>query len=816
MAMVSSAMSGTAAVRVVAGTDASAFPFRCELSLAPLITFWTQLSAYHEFGRGPIPGLVREKAREAPELAGVIDDLSVVGKHQTFVDLMMTALFPPAFWEQEYGAALFPLELRAFYATPPFRRSLMNEDGTLQGRASFLQKRSVDPAMAAERLWLAYELILERVYGLELGGDVPVMMFTTIDSVTGLDQHFRLQFDWRFVDVEVVGPKPPLPDGVRQELEAGRLESEKLRQLLPPDRFVLRGFMIVKAVDVTDQEVLSSLKRDLIDKDSIVSSSHFEGLQAKLRTFFRRPDLRLGLAAVEGDRVLVLNDASSHEQACIFTDSAHHTTAEFTGSLYERAVVQDRPIVIEDLVAYPGRTPVEEELIQSGVRTFICAPLHYQDRVIGTFELVSAHVGDLNATHLPKLQEVLPLFSMAVQSCVEELNSRIQTVINEQCTAIHPTVEWRFRKAVLNAFERQRGSASVVTELEPIVFEGVYPLFGLADIRGSSTQRARAIQADLLHQLRLARAVIQGATEARSAPALDELAFRIDSRAAQIERGLNSSDEIGVIAFLRTEVEGLLDHLGTFGAGVRERIAAYRAGLDPRLGTVYHRRRMFEESVTAIAESISSYLEMEQQAAQGMFPHYFEKQRTDGVDYQMYVGAALLENGRVDPLCLKNLRLWQLMITCGMAVRAHQLRDRLPIPLETTHLILIQHAPLSIRFRFDEKRFDVDGAYDIRYEIVKKRIDKALVQGTAERVTQPGKVALIYSQPGEAQEYRAYIEYLQSLGYLTGGVEELDLEELQGVQGLRALRVQVALDSPKLQERINQGADQWPVRQSTS
>jgi hypothetical protein len=815
MAMVSSAMAGTAAVPDAAGPDASAFPFRCELSLAPLITFWTQLSAYHEFGRGPIPGLVREKAREAPELAGVIDDLSVIGKHQTFVDLMMTALFPPAFWEQEYGAALFPLELRGFYATPPFRRSLMNEDGTLQGQASFLQKRSVEPTRAAERLWLAYELILERVYGVELGGDVPVMMFTTTDSVTGLDQHFRLQFDWRFVDVQVVGPKPPLPDGVRQELAAGRLDSEKLRQLLPPERFVLRGFMIVKAVDVTDQEVLSSLKRDLIDKDSIVSSSHFQALQAKLRTFFRRPDLRLGLAAVEGDRVLVLNDASRHEQACIFTDSAHHTTAEFTGSLYERAVVQDQPVVIEDLAAYPGRTSVEEELIQSGVRTFICAPLHYQDRVIGTMELVSSHVGDLNATHLPKLQEVLPLFSMAVQRSVEELNSRIQTVINEQCTAIHPTVEWRFRKAVLNAFERQRGSASVVTELEPIVFEGVYPLFGLADIRGSSTQRARAIQADLLHQLRLARAVIQSATETRSAPALDELAFRIDSRAAQIERGLNSSDEIGVIAFLRTEVEGLLDHLGTFGAGVRERIAAYRGGLDPRLGTVYHRRRMFEESVTAIAEGISSYLEMEQQAAQGMFPHYFEKQKTDGVDYQIYVGAALLENGRVDPLCLKNLRLWQLMITCGMAARAHQLRDRLPIPLETTHLILIQHAPLSIRFRFDEKRFDVDGAYDIRYEIVKKRIDKALIQGTAERVTQPGKVALIYSQPGEAQEYRAYIEYLESLGYLAGGVEQLDLEELQGVQGLRALRVQVALDNPKLQERINQGADQWPVRQST-
>ena len=725
---------------------------------------------------------------------------------------MMTALFPPAFWEQEYGAALLPLHLRAFYATPPFRRSLMNADGTLQGVATFVQKRSVDPDLSAERILLAYELILERIYGIEVGADVPVMMFTTADPVTGLDQHFRLQFDWRFVDVEVVGPKPVLPEAVRQRLEAGHIEGEALRELLPPERFVLRGFMIVKAVDVTDQEVLSSLKRDLIDKDSIVSSSHFEGLQAKLRTFFRRPDLRLGLAAVEGDRVLVLNDASRHEQACIFTDSAHHTAAEFAGSLYERSVIQDSPVVIEDLAVYPDRTPVEEEMIRGGVRTFICAPLHYQDRVIGTMELVSPRAGDLNATHLPKLQEVLPLFSMAVQRSVEELNSRIQTVINEQCTAIHPVVEWRFRKAVLNAFERQRDSTAMVTELEPIVFEGVYPLFGLADIRGSSTQRGRAIQADLLDQLRLARAVIRAASEARSGPALDELAYRIDSRTALIERGLSSSDEIGIVAFLRAEVEGLLDHLGTFGAAVRERIAAYRARLDPRLAAVYDRRRMFEESVTALAESISSYLELEQDAAQGMFPHYFEKQKTDGVDYQIYVGSGLLENGRVDPLCLKNLRLWQLMVTCGMAVRAHQLRDRLPIPLEMTHLILVQHAPLSIRFRFDEKRFDVDGAYDIRYEIVKKRIDKALVQGTTERVTQPGKVALIYSQSGEAQEYRAYIEYLQGLGYLTGGIEQLDLEELQGVQGLRALRVQVALDNPKLLERVSQGAAQWALR----
>jgi len=745
--------------------------------------------------------LVRERARTAPELTTVIHDESLIEHHRAFVDLIMSALFPLAFWEQEYGAALYPFQLRAFYATPPFRRSLMSADGMLQGRANFLQENSAAQTLAGARVMLAYQLILERLYGIEAGSDVPVI-FTTTEAATGLDQHFRLQFDWRFVEVERVGSPLPLPEPVRQQLQTGFIDAERLLTVLPPERFILRGFMIVKAVDVTDQEVLSSLKRDLIDKDSIVSSSRFHGLQAKLRTFFRRPELGLGLAAVEGDRVLVLNDASRHEQSCIFADSAHHTTAEFAGSLYERAVVRGRPIVVEDLRAYPERTRVEDELIQNGVRNFVCAPLHYQDKVIGTLELVSPRAGDLNATHLPRLEEVLPLFSMAVQRSVEELNSRIQTVINEQCTAIHPTVEWRFRRAVLNSFERHR-DASGATELEPIVFEGVSPLYGLADIRGSSTQRAQAIQADLITQLRLAKAVVESAREARSLPALDELAYRIDHRTAQIERTLTSSDEVGIVVFLRGEVESLLDHLGTFGPGIRERITAYRQSLDVRLGTVYHRRRLFEESVTRIAESISSYLDLEEQAAQGMFPHYFEKQKTDGVDYQIYVGASLLEDRRADPLCLKNLRLWQLMVTCGLAVRAAELRDHLPVPLETTHLILVQHAPLSIRFRFDEKRFDVDGAYDIRYEIVKKRIDKAVIHGTAERVTQPGKIAIIYSQPAEAQEYRVYLDYLLGLGYLTREVEQLELEELQGVRGLRALRVGVALDSAKLRKSLD-------------
>jgi hypothetical protein len=58
---------------------------------------------------------------------------------------------------------------------------------------------------------------------------------------------------------------------------------------------------------------------------------------------------------------------------------------------------------------------------------------------------------------------------------------------------------------------------------------------------------------------------------------------------------------------------------------------------------VYRQRRLFEESVTRLAESLSAYLDVEEETAQEMYPHYFEKQQTDGVDYQMYVGRSLLE-----------------------------------------------------------------------------------------------------------------------------------------------------------------------------
>ena len=79
----------------------------------------------------------------------------------------------------------------------------------------------------------------------------------------------------------------------------------------------------------------------------------------------------------------------------------------------------------------------------------------------------------------------------------------------------------------------------------------------------------------------------------------------------------------------------------------------------------------------------------------------------------------------------------------------------------------------------------------MRNEIIKSRIDKARVKGTAERLTQPGKIAVVYTSAAEAREMKQHIEFLAEEGELTGEIEALDLEDLPGVQGLKALRVRV-------------------------
>jgi putative methionine-R-sulfoxide reductase with GAF domain len=755
------------------------FPFKSVLSFAPLVGFLEQQLAE---GRSDDAGDIRKALRNVPELLEPIEDLAVLEKHRAVVEMVMNFVFPPAFRDEDCAAAFAPFHFQKVYATPAFDR-LMSPDCQGLGARSNIDMIKWQWG----RFMKANLLILSAHYGMDLTFDYPVTI-TATDPETGLDRHFKIFMDPKFVEVKKVGKPRPLSERDRKRLLENIAEPDIWMELLPPQDYEFHGLGIFRAVDVTDQEVLSSLKRDLIEKESIFSQTGFELLKQKLGTFLGKPVDDVGLAAIKGEEILIFSPHQRLEKGCINMDSMHCRKCDCEGSIYAQAVESEEWVIIEDLQSYPNRTMLEDHLLESGVRSVFVAPLRYGDRLLGTLDLKSAQPGTFTMLNTLKLLEIIPLFSMALNRGMEELDHRVQGVIKEKCTAIHPSVEWRFQQAALNYLRKQD---EIPSELEPIVFRNVYALYGVSDIRGSSEHRNEAIQSDLAEHLGMAREIIDLANKHRPLPILQALSYQIDKNVRQVKEGLDSGDDVVRLEFIRNAVEPLFSHIQEFDSEVGDKIRAYRAALDLTIGTLYKRRKAFEESITRINEAIAAYLDKEEETAQGFFPHYFEKLKTDGVDHTIYIGASMVEDGKFDLLYLRNLRLWQLMVMCGVVRLTEELKDSLAVPLETTHLVLVQNAPLSIRFRPDERRFDVDGAYDTRHEIIKKRIDKAMLKGKPERLTQPGKIAVVYSHRREALEYMEYIDYLRASKSLEGEPEHLELQDLQGVHGLKAIRVAV-------------------------
>jgi GAF domain-containing protein len=757
------------------------FPFKCRLSLSPLIDFWERLLAEGGCGMGSMAPAIGQQLASAPELREPIEDSAILEKHQGLIDLLMSIVFPPAFWESDCAAAFVPFQFASVYATPAFKTLFR-----MEGQDSTPQLNVNPQEWEWGRTLKANILILRKVYGIDLNWDYPLVAQTKCPK-TGLDRFFNIMLDPKFLEIKTFKEPGGLTEEDRARLLANVTDLEVWRELLPPENFEIQGFGVFRATDVTAHKMLSALQADLFEEEAIFQRDGFASLQEKLQIYLQETDIDLGLAAIRGEQIFLLPLAQKQPaKSCVLENTAAYQKSEFKGSIYTQAMDRSEPLVIEDLENCPECTILEEGLRQKGYRSLYVAPLQYRDRLLGVLALKSTRAGALNALSIAHLYPVLPLFAVALNRSLEQLEQRIQTVIKEECTAIHPSVEWRFQQAALNYIQHKEEG---VSGLEPIVFDQVYPLFGVSDIRGSSEHRNAAIQADLIEHFHLTKEIIQLAHEHRPLPILASFSHRIDKQIKGLETGLNAGDETTIPFFIQQVIEPILAQLENFAPPVREKIAAYRGGLDPQTQTIYRSRRKFEESLKLINETIATFLDQEEEKAQGYFPHYFEKRKTDGVEHTIYLGASMVEGGKFSPMYLRNLRLWQLMVMCEVVRLTEALQGKLPVPLETTHLILVQDSPLSIRFSPDERHFEVEGAYDIRHEIIKKRIDKAIIKATSERLTQPGKIAIVYANRQEAAEYLEYIDYLQAAGYLKDETEDLELQDLQGAQGLSALRV---------------------------
>lgn len=762
---------------------------RMKMPFKHLISFEKLLTKYDEHLKGDDPFLAATAERILavekgfPELRNGFSDFSLLEKNKDLIDRILQDTFTEALSSNEIKVATLPYQDVIIKSSKRFQ-SIIHEAG--DGYEPEIRNVGDDMDYI-----MSCVVVLNYYYGYKLDFSRPY--FYDIPDANGVMRHYRILYNADFIDVIPTDKAKEVTQEDVDELLANPTDIKLWKEKIPPESFISKGFVIANLFDVTMEQAISNIKSKLISKDTLQHVKFMNDLQETFKSFFRLPNIKVGFASFDAKKdqfeevagigfdSFLLRGRHAIDCKVALCEESYHKLIDFNS--YFTITDMDR------MVGQSGEMQPYKGLQDQGVQSAIFAPIAYEGKLLGILEIVSQKKGVLNGVNAQKLDDVMPFIVSAVVRTKNEENNRIDAIIQNECTSVHSSVYWRFQEEAKRFIQDEIEGRS--PSFKEIVFKDVYPLFGQIDIKDSSQARNLAIQRDLMIQLSEIDSVLNIALKKWNLPIYEELIFRVNNHLDSIKEMLYTNSEQAIFDFVQDEISPVFEHLKKADKEIENHILAYESKIDMGTGSYYDHRKNYDESVTLVNKTLSSVIDKRQESAQNMFPHYYERYKTDGVEHNMYIGSSISESKEYNPLYLNNLRLWQLQVMCEMENAHYSLKPKLPVPLDAASLILVYNTSLSIRFRMDEKQFDVDGTYNARYEVIKKRIDKSYIKGTEQRLTQKGVLSIVYSQKKDELEYLRYIKFLKSKGYFTDKIEIVELEGLQGVSGLKAIRAQI-------------------------
>jgi hypothetical protein len=759
--------------------------FKSVLSIKPLVSVLTQMISQGKPGAKNLYEGLLKKIEESPELLNPIEDVSLLVPHKDVIETLLSTIFPPTTVANGGMYAItFPFHLETIFASPSFKKEFL-PGGTY---SITLPDSKTNYSIAKASLSLAYNIILKKFFSWDLAAEAS-SVHRINDEETGLVRYLNLNLNARFVDVEIINKDFELPQNFTV---THSLDIDELKKIFPIENFLFSGLVVIDVEDVTSEEAISEIKNSLLNIDAFSNVTVFDELQKHIQTFLSIGDVTVGITPFFKINDIYLFSDIHYKNSILFQDEAVKKDKEsYTELCQELFAKTNHPLLFQTLSdQQTEQNRVFEIYYKQGIRSLILCPLKCDDgTLIGLLEITANESQVLRYKHLSKINSAIPLFILALEKSIENLILQIDKTIKEHFTAIQPAVEWKFTEAAFQFLQRRLENE--MAKLPSITFSDVYPLYAAIDVKNSSLERNNAIQLDLLAQLNEVSDVLDVCNSKINFSLLKEIKFKVEKFIVAASDNLLSDDELIIYEFLEKDIASLFNHLHQTKPELRSYIDEYFSSLDPQKNIIYHHRKNYEESITRINDALDRLMDKEQAIAQEIYPHYFERYITDGIEFNIYIGQNMAPHKAFNEIYVNNLKMWQIMVLAKAARLTQALESRLSLPLQTTQLILAHCIPLSISFRRKERKFDVDGAYNIRYEIVKKRIDKVHIKDSEERLTQPGKIAIVYSQQKELNEYLEYIDFLQHEGWLTGEPEHLELEELQGISGMKAIRIAV-------------------------
>jgi hypothetical protein len=764
-------------------------PIDSKISFLPFIDYLKEKASDTSDIRTGFCRYLIQKIEGEPALLKPFVDTAVLNDNQDLLDLLTTSLFPLISDKERIFTLALPYHYTIFGYSDSFGKLFVNE----KENKFLLADSETGEALKKLQCSLFYEHVLEKFYHIKLNENTQLVVPVT-DPITGMPRYYRLRYDRRFVDVKLKGELPDIHNCAVCLNTFRIMDLDQQLKNMPPDIFTCEGFGVWIAEDVTTSESIESIKKLLLRHDSC-DTSIINEVKKNIHALVGLSEVEVGFTPFMklNNRFVLDETLISHSLIGRSWKQDHEESLQAFNGCLELMKQHPEPTaftILDDEIT--NAVLIFKRLWREGARSYIVYPIQDEDGLLGLLELVSPIPHQLDLEVLKRLEPAMPLLSLALLKTRNTFTDRIEKMIKDNFTALQPCVEWKFAEAAWESMSRDRTNGHVIRG--NVVFENVFPLYGAIDIRNSSVERSYAIQKDLKVHLNLIDSTLDELMKVVKLPLLDGMKFKVNNFSMSMQNGLAAEDEIRFNEFFDKELTSMFSHLQNTDKRLNNVISNYFREVEQEAGSLYQYRNEYEETMQVINNAVLNTIIAEEKNIQESYPHYFEKYKTDGVEYTIYIGQSIAPDSKFDMMYLHNLRLWQLTSMAEVARITHRLLPSLKVPLQTTQLILVHSQPISIGFRKDERRFDVEGAYNIRYEIMKKRLDKVHIEGTSERLTQPGKVAIVYSNPREAQEYNEYVCYLQSKNLLKPGIEHLELEELQGMRGLKAMRVDINME----------------------
>ncbi|MHC5363074.1 hypothetical protein [Myroides sp. LJL110] len=758
-------------------------PFCIELSFDSLIAEIKKYvcdSPEQNFKKAYYQDLLNRLEKVPGLLSNSISEQEIRQNYQ-LVGELFEVLFPFALSQNEIKGVALPLQEVVFNHTDRFKKILDNAK-----KGHVIKWRNFDQ----HQYYIICCCIIMNLY-FKTKFDLTRPLFVDIPDKQGIMFHYRVLYNADFVKVIPNENAIMLTQADIELLQDNYDNLDLWKKYFPEKSWNLRGFGILSMVDVTTENALTLLKEALLR----VEYRRFpigDLLKQVFSSIFRVANLTVGYTHLEDDYFIHTETLEMMGLNSTLFDQSQNQVVLSPSAIYN-LVKKQKLMAISDVKSSLDLEPKNamlEYFVKKNVKSIILAPVIFNERTVGVVEVVSSVPRTLNSVNAKKLDHVMPIFTETLERTKTTLINNIEAIIQREFTSIHPSVYWRFLQEGYNTY-----SATVFNReyiINPIVFSNVFPLYGEIDIQGSSEIRNRMIIKDLSLQLQsLLDMLVQG-NFAHSNIVIEKYTLKLNSFLKSIKESFYSGMEHHIENYIKEFVHPLVFQDSSLKQS--SSLNNYKYFIDHEHQSYYRYRKIYDLQVAKVNKVFSDLLDLRQNVAQQVYPHYYERFKTDGVDHNLYIGESIAESVPFDITYLQYLRLWQLQTLVELMCVHYKNSSKDLITMQVTALIFVYDTALSIQFKMDEKRFDVDGSYNTRFEVIKKRLDKAFIKGTKRRIVAKKKICLVFASQKDLQEYMSYIEFGQSIGFLKMELEEFDVEDLQGVAGLKAIRIGVDLD----------------------